>query len=134
MINGESYDWSPAQRIIYMGDTILGKAIDFEGGQVRKDYVPAADYVSKEFAELEANHLWPRVWQMACREEEIPTVSSFYTYDIIDDSIIVVRTAPDEIRAFRNSRPHRGRHMIDGCSVGLTYLRARLQERILLCR
>jgi len=134
MINGGNDDWSPAQRVVYMDEATLGTSLDFEGGQVRKDYVPAADYVSKEFAELEANHLWPRVWQMACREEKIPTVVSLYTHDIIDSLIIDVWTAPDEIRAFRNSRPHRGRHMIDGCSVGLTYLRARLQERILLCR
>ncbi|WP_298287287.1 SRPBCC family protein [Novosphingobium sp.] len=87
----------------------------FEGGNVRPDYVPAANYVSQRFADLEAEHLWPRVWQMACREEEIPTVGSFYTYDIVDDSITVVRTKPDEIRAFHNSCPHRGRRITEGC-------------------
>ena len=87
----------------------------FEGGPVRDDYVPAASYVSADFAKLEAEHLWPNAWQMACREEEIPTVGSFYTYDILADSITVVRTAPDEIRAYYNSCPHRGRRLTDGC-------------------
>ena len=87
----------------------------FEGGAVRADYVPAANYISPHFAELEARYLWPRAWQMACREEEIPSVGSFYTYDILDDSITVVRTAPDEIRAYHNSCPHRGRRLTDGC-------------------
>ncbi len=90
-------------------------AFAFEGGSVREDYVPAANYVSTHFAELEAKYLWPRVWQMACREEEIPAVGSFYTYDILDDSIIVMRTAPDEIKAYHNSCPHRGRRLTDGC-------------------
>lgn len=43
----------------------------------RADYVPASDYISRDFAALEARHLWPRVWQMACREEEMPNVGDF---------------------------------------------------------
>ncbi|WP_298282935.1 aromatic ring-hydroxylating dioxygenase subunit alpha [Novosphingobium sp.] len=84
-------------------------------GTVRPDYIPAANYLSREFAALEAKHLWPRTWQMACREEEIPTVGSFFTYDILDDSISIVRIAPDEIRAYHNSCPHRGRRITEGC-------------------
>ncbi|HEY0651033.1 aromatic ring-hydroxylating dioxygenase subunit alpha [Phenylobacterium sp.] len=82
---------------------------------VRDDYVPAADYVSRAFLEREKVGLWPRVWQMACREEEIPRVGDFYTYDILDESIIVARTAPDEIRAYYNVCPHRGRRLTAGC-------------------
>jgi len=82
---------------------------------VRDDYVPAADYISRAFLERENVGLWPRVWQMACREEEIPRVGDFYTYDILDESIIVARTAPDEIRAYYNVCPHRGRRLTAGC-------------------
>lgn len=124
MINGRNDDWSPAQRVVYMDEATLGTAVDCKGGQVRKGYVPAADFVSKEFAELEANNFWPRVWPIVCRKVEIPTVGSLYSYDIIDGSIIVVWTAPDEIRAFHNSCLPRGRHFTEGCSAGLTYLRA----------
>ena len=84
-------------------------------GAVRPDYIPAANYLSREFAALEAKHLWPRTWQMACREEEIPMVGSFFTYDILDDSVSIVRIAPDEIRAYHNSCPHRGRRITEGC-------------------
>ena len=79
------------------------------------DFVPAADYISREFFDRERRLLWPRVWQMACREEEIPKVGDYYTYDIIDESIIVVRTAPDQIRAYYNVCPHRGRRLTNGC-------------------
>ena len=82
---------------------------------VRDDYVPAADYISRAFLERETTGLWPRVWQMACREEEIPKVGDFYTYEILDESIIVVRTAPSEIRAYYNVCPHRGRRLTAGC-------------------
>jgi phenylpropionate dioxygenase-like ring-hydroxylating dioxygenase large terminal subunit len=83
--------------------------------EVRDDYIPASDYYSREFAEMENELLWPRVWQMACREEDIPKVGDFSTYDIVDDSIIVIRTAPDEIKAYHNSCPHRGRRLTEGC-------------------
>lgn len=86
-----------------------------ENGAIRADYVPADDYVSRDFAELEARFLWPRVWQMACREEEIPRVGDYYTYDIVDESITVVRTGADEIKAYYNVCPHRGRRLTGGC-------------------
>lgn len=84
-------------------------------GEVRSEYIPASDYYSRDFAELENERLWPRVWQMACREEDIPNVGDFHTYDIVDESIIVVRTRPDEIKAFHNACSHRGRRLTSGC-------------------
>ncbi|OHD01498.1 MAG: hypothetical protein A2885_02735 [Sphingopyxis sp. RIFCSPHIGHO2_01_FULL_65_24] len=79
-------------------------------------YVVAADhYISPEFAKIEAEKLWYRVWQMACREEEIPNVGDYYTYDIVDQSIIVIRVATDEIKAYYNVCPHRGRTITEGC-------------------
>lgn len=72
-------------------------------------------YFSPKFAALERERLWPRVWQMACRVEEIPAVGDYATYDIADDSIIVVRSAPDVINAYHNVCQHRGRRLTEGC-------------------
>lgn len=77
--------------------------------------IPAKNYICPDFARREAESLWPRVWQMACREEEIPKVGDFYTYDIVDQSVIVIRVADDEIRAYHNVCPHRGRTITQGC-------------------
>ena len=60
--------------------------------------------------------LWPYVWQIACREEEIPKVGDFVTYDILDESVIVVRSKADQIRAYFNVCPHRGNRITEGCS------------------
>lgn len=70
-------------------------------------------YLSEEYARAEADRLWPKVWQHAGRVEEIPNVGDFLTYDIGDDSIIVVRTAPDAIKAYHNVCSHRGRRLVD---------------------
>jgi len=73
--------------------------------------IPVERYTTREFHELEKTKLWNRVWQMACREENIPEVGDTYVYDIAGRSIVVVRSAPDEIRAFWNVCRHRGRQL-----------------------
>lgn len=83
--------------------------------QVAGGIVPAENYISADFLREEAELLWPRVWQMACREEEIPKVGDFYTYDILDQSIIVVRAEENLIKAYYNVCPHRGRTLTEGC-------------------
>ena len=55
------------------------------------DRVPKQRYYDPEFYALEAELFWPRVWQMACRLEEIPTPGDFVEYEILDQSVIVVR-------------------------------------------
>ena len=89
--------------------------------------VPAARYTSRELFDLEAERLWSRVWQMACRLEEIPRVGDFVEYEILGKSILVVRVAtdpessdpaertapgagprPGPIKAFHNACRHRG--------------------------
>jgi phenylpropionate dioxygenase-like ring-hydroxylating dioxygenase large terminal subunit len=70
-------------------------------------------YISEDYARAEAGRLWPKVWQHAGRVEEIPKVGDFLTYDIGDDSIIIVRTAPDTIKAYHNVCSHRGRRLVD---------------------
>lgn len=75
--------------------------------------IPVDRYISREFHELEKERLWPRVWQMACREEEIPDVGDTYVYDITDVSILVVRVEPGVIKAYYNVCLHQGRMLRD---------------------
>ena len=57
-------------------------------------------YVDPDFFRLEAEQLWSRVWQMACRLEEIPHPHDFVEYEILDQSIIVVRTEDHGVLEF----------------------------------
>ncbi|HEX7854622.1 MAG TPA: aromatic ring-hydroxylating dioxygenase subunit alpha [Sphingobium sp.] len=77
--------------------------------------INAEDYISRDFLDQEKRKLWPKVWQIACREEEIAHPGEFVTYDIGDDSIIVTRTKSGEILAYHNVCPHRGRRLASGC-------------------
>ena len=82
---------------------------------VRADFVPVSDYTSREFLQLENERMWPRVWLMACRVEELAGPGSFVTFDIVRDSILLVRQPSGEIKAFHNVCQHRGRRLKDGC-------------------
>lgn len=70
--------------------------------------LPFARYTDPAFLDAEMEHLWPNVWQWACREEHIPGPGDRYVYDVGHHSVLVVRGADMAIRAFINSCPHRG--------------------------
>lgn len=77
-------------------------------------FVPKERYTSRAFFEAEFERLWLKVWQIACREEEIPAVGDYVPYEIGDQSVLVVRCAPDAIAAFHNTCLHRGTRLADG--------------------
>jgi phenylpropionate dioxygenase-like ring-hydroxylating dioxygenase large terminal subunit len=78
------------------------------------DVLPRARYTSPEFAAAEFERLWARVWQVACREEEIAEPGDFCEYVIGDQSVLVVRDAGGRIGAFYNSCLHRGTRLAEG--------------------
>jgi phenylpropionate dioxygenase-like ring-hydroxylating dioxygenase large terminal subunit len=88
------------------------------------DLVPYERYTSPDFFRLEVERMWPHVWQMACNEAHIPNVGDSVLYEIVDQSLIVVRTEPDRIRAFHNVCLHRGRRLRD-CDGSIGELRCR---------
>lgn len=75
--------------------------------------VPAARYYDREFYELECERLWPRVWQMACRLEEIPSTGDYIEYENVGQSIIILRVDDDTVKAFHNTCLHRGTSLLD---------------------
>ena len=79
-------------------------------------YLGSADvsidrYISHAWHEREVSHLWSRVWQYACREEEIPEVGDYHVYTIVRSSFIVIRTDEHTIKAYPNACLHRGRQL-----------------------
>jgi len=75
--------------------------------------IPAERYYDEEFFRLENEKLWPHVWQMACRLEEIPHIGDYVEYTILDKSVIVVRTK-NGVKAFHNACRHRGVRLVTG--------------------
>ncbi|QIG80805.1 aromatic ring-hydroxylating oxygenase subunit alpha [Stakelama tenebrarum] len=75
--------------------------------------IPPEAYISKDYAAAEQEKLWRKVWLQAGRIEDIPETGDFITYDIGPDSVIIVRTGEDQISAYHNVCPHRGRRLVD---------------------
>ena len=87
------------------------------------DRVPKQRYFDPDFYQLEVESLWPRVWQMACRLEEIPQARDFVEYEVLDQSVIVLRSDDLGVRAFHNACRHRGVRVVEGrgtCDSGFT--------------
>ena len=85
---------------------------------VRADgLVPKERYLSREFLDLEMEHVWARVWQIACREEEIPAPGDYVEYTTGDQAVLVVRSESGEINAYFNSCQHRGTRLAAGAGT-----------------
>ena len=79
--------------------------------------------MSREFAELEHERLWPRVWQIACTVDHVAAPGDWFEYRAGWISVIVVRDDDGELRAFQNVCRHRGNSLCEGSGAGLTELR-----------
>jgi nitrite reductase/ring-hydroxylating ferredoxin subunit len=71
--------------------------------------VPVERYTSREFHDLEVARVWKKVWQVACRVEDILEAGQYVKYDIAGISVLVVRQRDGSILAHRNVCRHRGR-------------------------
>ena len=69
--------------------------------------IPTPRYYDEDFYQAELEHLWPHVWQMACRLEQIPEPGDWIEYNNVGKSVLVVRTN-DGVKAFHNACRHRG--------------------------
>ncbi len=70
-------------------------------------------YTSRDYLERERTGLWNKTWLQAGRVDDIPEAGNYITYEILDDSVIMMRGKDGEIRAFHNVCPHRGRRLIE---------------------
>ena len=81
------------------------------------DGIPITRYYEREYFDKEVKHLWSKVWQWACREDDIPNAGDYRIYENVGKSLIVTRTPSGEIKAFYNTCLHRGRKLVtlNGC-------------------
>ena len=73
--------------------------------------IEASRYTSEEFAQAERERMWPRIWQFAAREEDLPDVGDHIVYENAGRSWLVSRQDDGSLRAFHNVCLHRGRKL-----------------------
>jgi phenylpropionate dioxygenase-like ring-hydroxylating dioxygenase large terminal subunit len=79
------------------------------------NFVPRERYFDRGFYELEKKHLWPNAWQMAARLEEIPRPGDFVEYQIVGNSILIIRQQDGSVKALHNACRHRATELAKGC-------------------
>jgi phenylpropionate dioxygenase-like ring-hydroxylating dioxygenase large terminal subunit len=101
-----------------MMEAAMAEGVDLAGAAVPfavtdPERIPVQRYYDEEFYRLECERLWPHVWQMACRLEQIANVGDWVEYANLGRSVIVVRTR-DGVKAFHNACRHRGVKLAQG--------------------
>ena len=76
--------------------TEMGKIVEAADELAAPVTIGPEAYVSAEYARAEADRLWRKVWLQARRLEDIPNVGDYITYEILTDSVIIMRTGAGE--------------------------------------
>jgi choline monooxygenase len=76
-------------------------------GVERSGTLPADWYTSRELFELEREHLFRRVWQQVGRTEQVAEPGDYFTCEVANEQIVVVRDKGGELRALSNVCLHR---------------------------
>jgi phenylpropionate dioxygenase-like ring-hydroxylating dioxygenase large terminal subunit len=76
--------------------------------------LPPACYTSSEFFEREIERIFLRNWQFVGREEQLGEAGQYFCYEGLGGSLIIMRTADNQIKAYANSCRHRGSRLLTG--------------------
>ena len=76
--------------------------------------MPPAFYTSEEVFNLEQERLFRSQWVCLGRIDQIPNPGDYFTTNLINEPLIVVRTKPNEIKVLSNVCRHRGSVIADG--------------------
>ena len=103
---------------------ILGTAVTASGLAAEAPVkIPVQRYLSSEFAELEYERMWPKVWHVACTVDHIANPGDWFEHRLGKYSIILVRGEDGVLRGFQNVCRHRGNSICQGSGTGITELR-----------
>lgn len=78
--------------------------------------LPALAYVDVEHHEREMVDIWYREWLYVCRADTLGAARSFRTFEVGDQSVLLVRDDAGVLRGFHNTCRHRGSLLCDAPS------------------
>jgi choline monooxygenase len=76
--------------------------------------LPSWCYTSQEFYDREIARIFRTSWNFIGRADEIARPGDYAVFDLVGESIIVLRDAAGRLRAFANTCRHRGTRLLDG--------------------
>jgi phenylpropionate dioxygenase-like ring-hydroxylating dioxygenase large terminal subunit len=82
--------------------------------------IDGARYTSMDFAAAERSRLWPNVWQVAGRADQLTKPGDYLTYELAGESVLCIQGEDNTIRAFYNVCQHRGNRLVEASSGNLS--------------
>ena len=76
--------------------------------------LPAEYYLSPEIFEIEKDEIFYKTWQYVAHESMLPDSGDYLCFDICDESIFVIRSSDNKLRAFYNICRHRAHQLLQG--------------------
>ena len=89
----------------------------YEPAAARSASIGADCYVDPGYLEVEREQIFRRSWQFLCHEEALREPGSYLTANIQDRSVVAIRGADGELRAFYNVCKHRGHELLEGAGT-----------------
>ncbi|HEY1968665.1 MAG TPA: aromatic ring-hydroxylating dioxygenase subunit alpha [Pseudonocardia sp.] len=96
----------------YAVPEILRERSEWPAGEPHR--IPRHRYFSQRVHDREVAGMWLKVWQMACRADQIGQVGDSILYQVAQRQYIVVRVDAHTVKAFPNTCLHRGRTLRTG--------------------
>ena len=109
MINGLKTVSPPAVREVLEA---LAEIRDRDASQARS--LPTGFYTSEEYLELEQEEIFRKEWVCLGLVAEIPNPGDYFTTELIDEPLIVVRSQDKKVRVLSNVCRHRSSVILEG--------------------
>lgn len=107
--------------------TPIPNTAPYNGLRKTERTLPTSFYVDPAHHARELSSIFHRHWLYVGRAETLPEPLSYRTFEIGDQSVILVRDDAGTIRAFHNTCRHRGSRLVDPGS-------GRLSAKCITCR
>ena len=69
--------------------------------------LPGWTYTSEAFFELEKTELILKTWQLVCHLSNVPKPGDFFTFEIFNERIFIIKDEDNNVKAFHNICSHR---------------------------
>lgn len=73
----------------------------------RAETMPARWYTEPAFLDLEAEKIFYKTWQPVARLDDLTRIGDFFTCQVLDQPLVILRDLAGELRAFYNVCAHR---------------------------
>ena len=90
----------------------LAKIRDLDESQARS--LPAGFYASEEYLELEKKEIFRKEWVCLGRVDEVAKRGDYFTTQLLDEPLIVVRGLDNKVRVLSNVCRHRSSVVVEG--------------------